>query len=38
LIRRVLAATSDPVDRGLVPAIDELCDVVDEIVRRTDPG
>ncbi len=38
LVRRVLAATGDPAVRQVLTALDELCDVVDEIVRRTDPG
>ncbi len=38
LVRRLLAASADPVGRGVLSATDELCDVVDEVVCRTALG
>jgi hypothetical protein len=35
-VRKMLGTTADPVEHGLLGAIDELCDAVDEIVRQTD--
>ena len=37
-VRRVLGATADPAGHGLLQAIDELCDTVEETVRRTAPA
>lgn len=37
LVRRLLAASTDPVGRGVLSATDELWDVVDEVVCRTAP-